>query len=169
MAKAAARGRKTTGRNATAQKRAAPGKRRSGRPARSGAWVKPFLLFLERDSLTISGAAKAAGIARSTVYDRRDRHEKFGEAIHEATQAGLDALVDEVVRRARPHWVDVYDSKGHRIGKRVDPGSDLLLLARLNSGRPGEWKRGGTSAHVEITGEPKKIVFDVSTPSDALL
>jgi len=58
-----------------------------------------FLMGL-RDGLTVSKAAKAAGVSRSTFYYWRDEDAAFRAAWDDALEQGRDRLVDEVRERA---------------------------------------------------------------------
>ena len=87
-----------------------------------------ILQLLEDESLTITGAAKRAEIARSTLYKWKDLDHEFARALNEAYDAGTDALEDECTKRAKEK-------------------SDFLLLETLRK-RRAEWRRNAPPATV---------------------
>jgi len=100
-------------------------------------------LFLERlaTGLTVGGAAKAAGIARRTAYNRREADKEFAAAWDDAYEEGSDAIVDALVRRAM-HGVP---RKQYYQGVEIDGSeyrefSDALLLAAAKARRPEQFR-----------------------------
>jgi hypothetical protein len=66
---------------------------------RIGRWHSAFLRTLAKTS-SVTIAAKAAGIARRTAYDHKERDEEFSRAWDDALNQSLDALEHEVYHRA---------------------------------------------------------------------
>lgn len=84
---------------------ATPPKAASARPsaAREVAyrtWSKPFLAHLAATS-NVTAAAKAAGVATSTVYDARRANPEFSRKWQEALCEGYDLLEMDLLRRLR--------------------------------------------------------------------
>jgi hypothetical protein len=80
---------------------------------------KAFERFLQvlGEGATVAEACRAAGMSRSTAYDRRDRDEQFRHAWADAVEAGTEALEAEARRRAME-------------------GSDTLMIFLLKARRP---------------------------------
>lgn len=88
-----------------------------------------YATFLDvlREGLSVSGACRAVGIGRSTVYERRDGDPDFARAWDAATREGEAALDDQFRRLAaatteRPVFVG-----GKRVGT-VREYSDTLTI-----------------------------------------
>jgi transposase-like protein len=69
------------------------------------------------EGASISRAAQAAGVPRSTLYLWRRTDKVFAEAMAEALETGTDLLEDEALRRAKEY-------------------SDALLIFLLKARRP---------------------------------
>jgi hypothetical protein len=96
-----------------------------------------FLAILA-DGLSVTAAARAAGVARCTPYRwRADR--AFAEAWADAIEAGTDRLEDEALRRAveRAEKPAAGDAKSAAASK---TGSDSLLMALLAARRPEKFR-----------------------------
>lgn len=97
--------------------------------------------FLEAlaEGLTISGAAKQAGVPRRTVYNWRDADPDFAKAWIEAEDAGADRLEDEALRRAVSGLVEPVYYGGKEVGE-VRKYSDTLLVFLLKARRPDKYR-----------------------------
>jgi hypothetical protein len=102
-------------------------KKRKRRSA--GEWEEVWLTTF-RLTGNVAMACRAAGIERSTVYDRRDKVAAFRKAWEEAKEEAIDTLAAEARSRAMN-------------------GSDLLMIFLLKAMRP-EIYRDGVRASVEI-------------------
>lgn len=73
-----------------------------GRPRKGqeGKWIEPFLAALSETPI-VGLAAKAAGISRRTVYDRRMKDEDFAKRYEEAMDDGLDNLEMDLINLGR--------------------------------------------------------------------
>jgi transposase-like protein len=78
-------------------------------------WADKFLAALR--SATVSDAARAAGVGRSTVYDRRERDSEFASAWDNVVEESVEELELEARKRAME-------------------GSDQLLMFLLRARRP---------------------------------
>ncbi len=99
--------------------------------------AQQFQLFLSAlaEGLTVSGACKRAGIARTTAYAHRRDNPIFAEAWDDASAAGVDALIDEMRRRA----VEGVERRVFYQGECIDvvrEYSDSLLLALAKARMP---------------------------------
>jgi len=104
-------------------------------PRRARAFLEAF-----RRTCNVTTAAEAAGVARRTVYDWRDRYPEFAEAWQEAESEACDRLEAEAWRRA----VVGYDRPIYQHGRLVGHErqfSDRLLLALLATHRPERFSR----------------------------
>jgi hypothetical protein len=71
-------------------------------PRATNATRSPREIFIDalKTGLSIGGAAKQAGVDRSTAYRWRDDDDDFARAWDDAIEAGTDALEDALTRRA---------------------------------------------------------------------
>lgn len=126
---------------------------RTGRTPKKDVAAEAQRSFLEGlgHGLSISGAAKVAGVARSTVYEWRAADEAFAKAWDDALEEGSDILEDEALRRA-VHGVSrqVAIGSGPR-QKIVDlvEYSDVLLIFLLKARRPERFRE---NVHVRTEG-----------------
>src|SRR5262249_27559247 len=76
---------------------------RTRRPGRPGAntpdWAPGFLRALA-DGMSVTHAARRAGVHVTSVYERRRKDEVFACAWREAAQIGTELLEEEAARRA---------------------------------------------------------------------
>lgn len=102
-------------------------------PRATNATRSPRETFIDalKTGLSIGGAAKQAGIDRSTAYRWRNEDDAFARAWDDAIEAGTDAIEDALTRRALTL---------------SDKGAMFLLQAR----RPGKYRQ--TTRH-ELTGK----------------
>lgn len=84
---------------------------------------------------SVAGACRAAGYARSTVYDWRKGDAAFRDAWAHAREEGTDLLEDEAIRRASVGLEKPVYYQGRQIGTTRDP-SDRLLIFLLQARRP---------------------------------
>lgn len=114
---------------------------RSGGRLRTPNWRGKQAAFLTAlaEGLTISGAAKQAGIPRGTVYHWRDADPDFAHAWNEAEDAGADLLEDEALRRAVLGLVEPVYYGGKEVGE-VRKYSDTLLVFLLKARRPDKYR-----------------------------
>jgi transposase len=126
--------------------------KRAGRKAKTPVTIdtdqraRDAFLDTLRAGLTITEAAKAAGVLRRTVYRWRDADEDFATEWDEAYDEGTDAFEAEARRRA----VDGVQKPVVAMGKvaKNDDGtvlmvteySDTLMLASLKRRRPEAWR-----------------------------
>ena len=104
--------------------------------------------FLEAFSTdgTVTGSAKAAGIARCTVYDWRESDPVFAQAFEDAKEAGVESLEREARRRA--------------MGR-----SDVLLIFLLKAARPDVYAERVKAEHTGANGGP---IAHADTTADQL-
>lgn len=108
------------------------------RRGRAAAQRKAFLAALS-DGLSISGAARQAGVARGTLYHWRDDDPDFAMGWRDAEEAGADALEDEALRRAVSGLVEPVFYGGKEVGE-VRKYSDSLLVFLLKARRPDKYR-----------------------------
>lgn len=126
--------------------------RRNTTSQRAPAWQKAFLAIL-RESGNVSTAAAAAGIERSTAYDRRNNHPAFAALWDDAMDEAADHLESEARRRALEGWDEpVYgrvakDTDG-QIGL-VRKYSDSLMALLLKGAKPEKYRE---RQQVDVTG-----------------
>lgn len=87
--------------------------------------------------MTVSQACEAAGVGRSTVYDRRKVDEEFAAAWDAIAESTTELLEQEAFRRAHDGWIErpILDEDGNEIGQ-VRKFSDTLLIFLLKARRP---------------------------------
>lgn len=86
-----------------------------------------------------TAAAKAAGVARSTLFDWREKHPEFKQLWIEAVEAGTDAIEDEMLRRAKDGVLQPVFYKGEQVAE-VREFSDTLMVHTVNGRRPEKWR-----------------------------
>lgn len=106
-----------------------------------------FLAALSQGA-SVSGAANASGLPRSTAYDLRKEEEIFAKAWDEAVEAGTDALEDEAIRRAKDGVPKPVFYKGMACGE-VQEYSDSLLMFTLRARRPDKYRE---NMKIDVTG-----------------
>lgn len=97
----------------------------------------------------VSKASKASKVARSWVYDERDRNESFAARWKEAEEVACDALEEEARRRALKGVIKPIYQQGKRVGQ-VREFSDTLMITLLKAHRPEKFK---DRSSVEQSGE----------------
>lgn len=108
------------------------------RRGRAAAQRKAFLAALS-EGLTVSGAARCAGVARGTLYYWREEDPEFAADWKSAEEAGADALEDEALRRAVSGLVEPVFYGGKEVGE-VRKYSDSLLVFLLKARRPDKYR-----------------------------
>src|ERR1700693_1479794 len=98
---------------------------------------KRFLEALTR-TCNVSGSCEMAGLASETAYYWKSRNLDFSAAWHEALERGLDALEDEVMRRAKDGVTEAVFYQGRVVGE-TRRHSDLLAMFILKSKRRDVW------------------------------
>lgn len=104
-----------------------------------------FLLALS-SGLSVSGAAKAAGVSHRAMYDRRNRDTEFAVAWQDAVKAGVDVLEDEAFRRG----VEGVERRIFYKAKCIDvvrEYSDALLIALLKARAPERYRERHKISH----------------------
>lgn len=101
-------------------------------------WKPAFLEDLELHGV-VSYAAKAAGVARSTVYDARLVDDAFAVAWDNSHQVALDGLEREAWRRAAEGTLEPLVSGGKHVAD-VRKYSDRLLEFLLKAHRPEKFR-----------------------------
>lgn len=86
-----------------------------------------------------TAAAKAAGVARSTLFDWREKYPEFKARWLEAVEAGTDAIEDEMLRRAKDGVLQPVFYKGEQVAQ-VREFSDTLMIHTVNGRRPEKWR-----------------------------
>jgi hypothetical protein len=90
-------------------------------------WSKPFLARLAATS-NVSAAAKAAGVATSTVYETRRSNPEFNRKWQEALCEGYELLEMDLLRRMRDG--ELKPAAGSRRGVRTyDNAISMRLIA----------------------------------------
>jgi hypothetical protein len=106
-------------------------------------------------------AAKAAGVARQTLFDWRIANDAFDAACKEAVASGVDGLEDEAHRRAVEGWEEPVFQKGFEVG-RVRKYSDNLLIMMLKGRRPEVYRERhevtGPNGNPLIPESPREII-----------
>ena len=98
---------------------------------------KSFLEALTR-TCNVSASCEMAGLARETAYYWKSRDPDFGAAWGEAMERGLDALEDEVMRRAKDGVAEPVYYQGRVVGE-TSRYSDVLAMFILKSKRRDVW------------------------------
>lgn len=128
-------------------------------------WGPTFLAALA-ESGNISGSAKVAGVAKVTIYQRRDREPEFHAAMVEAIDVSIDTLEGEARRRAFAGVEEtVFGSGGPGVGT-VPVGihrkySDVLLMFLLKAHRPGKFRDNVKHEHTGADGLPIRVQSEV--------
>lgn len=94
-------------------------------------WVRPFLAALEV-SLDVKAACAAdgVGVARSTVYEHRERHPQFAAEWDRLLEHREHDLINSAWRRAIDGYLEPVYHKGQRVGyvRRHETGLAIFLL-----------------------------------------
>jgi hypothetical protein len=110
-------------------------------------WSDAFLATLA-DTANVSASARAAGIHRSTAYERRAADPAFAAQWDDAIEQGLDDLAGEARRRAFTGVDEPHFYEGSVCGH-VRKYSDTLMTFLLAAHRPRVY---GKHAAVEHSG-----------------
>jgi hypothetical protein len=133
---------------------------------------KPLVIAGVASGLTVTHAAKQAGVARQQVYLESDKDPEFADAMRKAFQEAADHLEAEARRRA----VEGVERKKFHKGKPIrDPRthrqyvereySDTLLIFLLKGRRPEVF-----GDKVQLTHDGTlRTTTDVTAAADALL
>ena len=137
----------------------------SGRTTWTPKKERSFLAHLA-DGRTIRYACVASGLARSSVYERRESHPDFATAMDEARLAGAEIMEDEAFRRA----VEGYDKPiVHQglITATAREYSDTLLIFLLKGALPDKY-RERVDSHVTgtVQADVKIHTIIVEKPAD---
>ena len=113
-------------------------------------------LFLDalREGMSITAAACAAGVARTTVYNWRTADPDFADLWVQAEEAGTDRLEDAAVERAVLGREKAIIHRGEIVGHVHEP-SDTLLAMLLKSRRPEKFGSGAAEDNAEDFGDIK--------------
>lgn len=103
------------------------------RPYRPARWEKAFLAALELAPV-VSVAARQAGVSRSAIYARAQRHPEFKQRMLEAREVGLDAVEGALFKLALDDDVP----------PAVQVKACIYILERL---RPEKWGRHRDRGH----------------------
>lgn len=109
-----------------------------------------------RSGSSVSEAAKAAGVARETLWKWRQRDEEFAVAYHDAAEEGTDRCEDEALRRAVDGWDEPVWHQGVQVGV-VRKYDSTLLIFLLKARRPDKYR------------DNVKVEHTVNGPTDAQL
>lgn len=129
---------------------------RRKRDARREAFLKAFAVIG-----TVSAAAEAAGVDRSTHYEWLNDPE-YAADFEQAAQAAADLLEREAVRRAVQGTTRGVYHQGQKVGEETHY-SDTLLMFLLNGRRPEVFRRERTimaGAGFDAQGRPYAAVVD---------
>jgi len=114
---------------------------RPGAAARG--WTRPFLAALGETS-NVARAAKAAGVATSTVYETRRKNRAFAKAWGEALCEGYDNLEMELLHRLREG--EIKRAQGAKVGVRTFDNATSFRLLTVH--REAVLKEKGQRANV---------------------
>ena len=107
---------------------------------------KPVFLEALRRSGVVKHAVEAAGIARRTAYDARERDEEFKQEWDEIIEAATDEIEREAVRRAVEGTLKPVFQHGRKVGE-IREYSDRLLELLLKAHRPELYRENSTVKH----------------------
>ncbi|RPH84740.1 MAG: terminase [Candidatus Rokuibacteriota bacterium] len=134
-----------------------PGRKRTSQRARKDAFVKAMGEF----PYTITAAADAAGIGRTTIYEWRDEDPEFAKAMDEAYERGTDCLEREAHRRAEQGTVTRrhFDKDGNLVGEDI-AHSDRLLELALKARRPSRYREQVAVEHSGSIAQPTAAALE---------
>jgi hypothetical protein len=107
-------------------------------PARLAQQKKRRFLEALTQTCNVSASCEIAGLARETAYYWKSRDLDFSAAWDEAMERGLDALEDEVMRRAKDGVAEPVYYQGRVVGE-TPRYSDVLAMFILKSKRRDVW------------------------------
>lgn len=100
---------------------------------------------------TVTDAAAAAGMARTSPYERKYNDPEFAAAWAEADEAGTDVLEREATRRALGFMRPIFNKDGDQVGEEL-VYSDTLLIFKLKGHRPEKYReRWSIDQKTEVT------------------
>jgi hypothetical protein len=129
---------------------------------------KPIFLEALANGSTITEAAAAAGVDRSTAWRTRDRDPEFLAAFEQAMESSADILEQTARRRAIDGWEEPVYQGGQLIGSKTVYSDSLLAL--LLKGR----RKSVFSDRTELTGanggpvKTQQIVIATGVPTEIL-
>lgn len=107
--------------------------------ARSDDQRKADFLYALSELAAITGACEASDVPRVTVYNWRERDPDFAKAWDEALEKGIDALEDEMMRRAKQGVEKPVYQGGLKVGT-VREYSDTLAIFLAKGRRPERYR-----------------------------
>lgn len=112
----------------------------------------PIFLEALMEVPNVSRAARRAGVTRPKAYYHRDRNEAFAQAWDEALEVGVDALEEEMWRRAVEGIPNPIYYKGQLIDE-IKEYSDTLAIFLAKAHRPEKFREryDVTSAGEKVT------------------
>jgi hypothetical protein len=115
-------------------------------------WAPAFLAEFERQHI-VTGAAKAAGVGRSTVYERRKADREFATAWADIEERSTELLEREAYRRAAVGTDKPVFQGGEQVGT-IKEFSDVLLIFLLKARRPATYREQHKIEHSGPDGGP---------------
>ena len=102
-------------------------------------WKRPFLDALRAEG-SVTHAARAAGISRSSVYSHRQTDAAFAAEWEEIWQTGIDDLEASAFSRAKDGWLEPVYYKGSVCGnvRKFDNRLTWNFLQKLRAERYGD-------------------------------
>jgi hypothetical protein len=122
------------------------GQRRTPLRAKETAAAKQRFIDALASSGVVLAAVRAAGVARSVVYEWRAADEAFRSAWLEALDDSSDLLEAEAVRRAARGTPRPVFYRGEQVGS-ITEYSDALLMFLLKARRPETYREQATVRH----------------------
>jgi hypothetical protein len=126
----------------------------------SGHLKKRAFLAAYVATATVSGAADAARISRSSHYDWLKTDDEYKTAFAEAQEQAIDMLEQEARRRAIVGTEEPVYHQGKVVGH-IRKYSDTLLIFLLKANRPGKYRE-----RYEISGSEDAPLRIVMGPHD---
>jgi hypothetical protein len=142
------------------KKKTSKGAKGSG-STRERKWIPAFLAALS-SSANVTLACTAARIARSKVYEYRDKNPQFAKQWEDAMDTAIDILEEEARRRAQDGVETFVVSKGQVVmweGKPLKERkySDTLMVALLKAHRPAKYRENFKLEHAGPDGGPVQV------------
>jgi predicted DNA-binding protein YlxM (UPF0122 family) len=123
---------------------------------RTKAKQKADFLLMFQDYASVSRAARAAKVPRSTVYEWLKNDPEFKANYEEAIKVAIDVLQDEAIRRAHEGTVRPVYQGGKKVGS-IREYSDTLLIFLLKGLAPETYKDRFQHEHGGKDGGPVQI------------
>ncbi|WP_374764277.1 helix-turn-helix domain-containing protein [Yunchengibacter salinarum] len=106
------------------------------------------------NGLSVSGAARMAGVSRQALYRLRARDDAFRAAWADGLASGADRIEDEAVRRA-VDGVEKPVFRGGQIVGHVRDYSDTMLMFLLKARRPDRYQaKAADTGKTDATPDP---------------